>query len=74
MFFGILIYFFGAVMYLLYIRFFGATEIAEFKLALVGFKSIAVGLVFVFISFKLLSIIWSRRVKVNKKEIDKIGN
>lgn len=72
-FLGIAIYFFGLVMYPLYIRFFNTIELEEFKLTLVSFKSFTVGLVFVFIGFQLLNIIWSRKKKVNKKEIDKIG-
>lgn len=72
-FIGIVIYFFGLVIYPLYIRFFDSTEIEEFKLVLVSFKSFTIGLLFVCISFQLLSIIWSRKKKVNKKDIEKIG-
>ena len=70
---GIATYFSGILIYPLYVRFFYVDEIDEFDISAISLKSSLIGLLFVFFLFQLLSLIWSRKKKTNKKEIDKIG-
>ena len=72
-FIGIATYFFGILVYPLYVRFFYDDEINEFDISAISLKSSLIGLLFVFFLFQLFSLIWSRKKKTNKKEIDKIG-
>lgn len=72
-FIGIAAYFFGIFIYPLYVRLFYSSEIYEFDVSVITLKSSLIGLLFVFFLFQLFSIIWSRKKKTNKKEIDKIG-
>lgn len=71
---GIATYFLSLIIYPLYLRFFIGDEIEDFDITSISLKSFLIGLIIVFLLFQLLSIIWSRKKKVNKKEIDKIGN
>ncbi|MFK8059714.1 MAG: hypothetical protein AB8B78_06435 [Polaribacter sp.] len=72
-FLGIAIYFFGVLIYPLYLKLFNNLEIDEFKITIVSLKSFTTGLLFVFISFQFLGFIWGRKKKIEKKEIEKIG-
>ena len=70
---GISTYLTALSIYPLYLRFFELDYIDELDLAKITWKSFLIGLVSVFILFQVLSLLWSRKKKVNKKEIDKIG-
>ena len=70
---GIGIYFIGLFIYPMYARFFSELEVEELEVVIVSLKSFLIGLLFVFISFQILSIVWSRKRKIAKNEIDKIG-
>ncbi|QTE23631.1 hypothetical protein [Polaribacter cellanae] len=72
-FLGVAIYFSGLLIYPLYVRFFYVEEINETSLIFISFKSFVIGFVFILVSFQLLSIFWSRKKKIDKKEIEKIG-
>ena len=71
-FLGIASFFFGSILYLLYIRFFTEIVINEFQITNLSFKSSIAGFVFVVIIFKTLNFIWSKKKKL-KNEVDKIG-
>ena len=70
---GILFYFLSVFIYLCYLFFFYSEELSVMELASVSLKSFLVGLFGVFILFQVLSFVWSRKKKIDKKEIDKIG-
>ena len=70
---GIATYFIGSTVYPLFIRFFYTEEIYDFDLAKITLKSFLIGFSCIFFLFHLLSFIWSKKKKINKKEIDKIG-
>ncbi|MBU3010003.1 hypothetical protein KO506_01135 [Polaribacter vadi] len=71
-FLGIISFFFGSILYLLYVRFFTETTINEFEITNLSFKSSIAGFVFTVILFKTLNFIWSKKKKL-KNEVDKIG-
>ena len=70
---GILTYLFEITVYPLYLRVFNSEDIEAFEISSISLKSFLIGLISVFLLFQTLSLIWSRKKKVNKKEIDKIG-
>lgn len=70
---GIGTYFFGIIAYPLYLRFFKSEDIEDFDISSISLKSFLIGLICVFFLFQILSLVWSRKKKVNNKEIDKIG-
>lgn len=70
---GIGTYLIGIIAYPLYLRIFNSKEIEGFDISSISLKSFLVGFLCIFLLFQTLSFIWSRKKKVNKKEIDKIG-
>ena len=70
---GIVTYFIGTIIYPLFLRFFYSNEIDTFDVTIISLKTFLIGLLSTFFLFQLLSVIWSRKKKVNKKDIDKIG-
>lgn len=70
---GIIVYLIATIIYPIFLRFFKSDEIENFDLASISLKSFLIGFTIVFIFFQILSFIWGRKKKINKKEIDKIG-
>ncbi len=70
---GISTYFFGVIVYPLYLRFFNSEDIEGFDISSISLKSFLVGFLFIFLLFQILNLVWNRKKKINKKEIDKIG-
>ena len=52
---------------------FNVENYSEFNEFSILYKTIGVGLISVVSVFQILSFIWSKKTKINKKEIDKIG-
>lgn len=72
-FLGLATYCFGYFVYILYYRFFVFEDIDDFTYPEIGFKSLAVGLLFTFLLFHILSFVWSGKLRKQKNEVDKIG-
>ena len=70
---GVSTYLVGISIYPLYLRFFVFNDLNEIELTIINWKSFLIGLASIFILFQVLSIIWGRKEKANKEEIDKIG-
>jgi hypothetical protein len=70
---GITTYIIGNSIYILFAKFFLEQNVNEFNLLSVGFKSFATGFMTVFVLFHLLNFIWSRKKRIRKEDIDKIG-
>ena len=71
---GIATYFTGTIMYPLFIRLSYSEEIYDFDLAKITLKSCLIGFSCVFFLFNILSFVWSKKNKINDKDIDKIGD
>jgi len=64
-FLGIVLFILGTIFYPLFLRFFLQTEINEFDLTLISFKSIFIGIFTVFFCFHFLDFVWKRNDKLN---------
>lgn len=70
---GVATYFLGTILYPLYLRIFNSEIIEDFDISSISLKSFLIGFLFVFLLFQILSFVWNRKKKIDKKEIDKIG-
>ncbi|PQJ77717.1 hypothetical protein [Polaribacter porphyrae] len=70
---GLLTFFLGYFVYLIYYRFFVFEELDDFTYPEIGFKSFLVGIITTFILFQILNIVWGRKLKKSESEVDKIG-
>mgnify|MGYP000569042414 CR=1 FL=1 len=72
-FLGIVIFIIGYFSYILFCRFSYSEELNLANLSTIGIKAFLVGLISSVLIFKILSLIWNRKEKINQKDIDKIG-
>lgn len=70
---GLITFFFGNFLYVLYFRLFNGEDVDELTFPKVGEKSFLLGFIFAFILFQILSTVWNSKKRKRNNEVDKIG-
>ena len=70
---GLVTFFFGYLMYILYYRIFIFEGVDNFTYSEISFKSFVSGFVLSFVVFQISNFIWNRKSRKNNTELDNIG-